>query len=605
MDDRYFRNWVLFITTVFCCGFSAIGYKLCVEHLRTPDDKVTATRQYGDTLQGLRGRIYDRNGQQHPMAMSLFTRLYFIDPHINSVIETHRTNLYPVVSLLSKTFGMDEKTIWKKYLTLSPDGYQALLYNTPDEELWSKYRSHNRRNVIAVSSDECIYDVITNKTVVSGVGIENKIIRAYPEGRRMSHVVGFVNNQGVGSAGIEQRYNKYLKGVDGRIEGQKDARRREIACRRRMEVDPIPGSDVYLTLDDNIQYITEKALRGVVEKFSAKGGCSIVQKVKTGEILAMASFPDFEPQYYNNVNSNIWANKAITVNYEPGSVMKPIMACAALNQGVINEQTKIDVGNTRVWYYCNKPLRDHATGVLDVRKGLVKSSNIFFGKLGLMMGSDCIYHYLRLFGFGSKLGIGLPGEERGIIAPLDKWKQDKLKPTRAPIGQGVAVTALQLINAYACIANDGVLMRPYVLDKVVDTQKNKVIYQKKPEVIGQPVRPEIARTVREMMIGITKPGGTGVRAAVKGYTIAGKTGTAQKPVRGGYSQTDYYATFVGILPATNPEIVILVTVDTPKPQHTGGFVSGPVFSEIATAIAKYLEIPPDDITFDDDNYETE
>jgi cell division protein FtsI/penicillin-binding protein 2 len=285
--------------------------------------------------------------------------------------------------------------------------------------------------------------------------------------------------------------------------------------------------------------------------------------------------------------------------------MKPIMACAALNQGVITEKTRIDVGNSRVWYYCNRPLRDHATGMLDLRKALVKSSNIFFGKLGLMMGSDCIYHYLRLFGFGSKLGIGLPGEERGIVMPLEKWKQDKLKPTRVPIGQGVAVTALQLINAYACIANDGVLMRPYVLDKVVDTQKNEVIYQKKPEVIGRPVRPEVARSVREMMIGITKTGGTGERAAVEGYTVAGKTGTAQKPVHGGYSQTDYHATFVGFLPAINPEIVILVTVDTPKPQHTGGFVAGPAFSEIATAVAKYLEIPPDDINLDEENYETE
>jgi cell division protein FtsI (penicillin-binding protein 3) len=592
MDDRYFRGWVIAITAVFCGCFSIIGAKLCCEHMKTPDGEVAKTRDYDRVLKAVRGKIYDCNGTRNPMAMSLYTRVYFVDPHPNSVELTHRTNLVPVVRSLADAFGVDEKKIWQKYLTISPEGYQALLHNNPDRELWGRYRGRNRRNVIAVSPDEDVYTVVTNRALVSGVGIENKVVRTYPGRRRMSHVLGFANNQGVGSAGVESRYDSYLRGVDGRVEGQKDARGHIISYRRNMIAEPIDGSDVFLTLDDSIQLITEKALRNVVGQFGAEGGWAIVQRVKSGAILAMASFPDFEPEYYNNVNSNIWANKTITVNYEPGSVMKPVLACAALNHGIIDENTLIDAGLSKVWFYGGKPLRDHVTGQIDLRKALVKSSNIYFGKLGLMMGNECIYRYLRGFNFGSKLGIDLGGEQFGILHQPQRW--DSLSPTRIPMGQGVAVTALQMINAFSCIANDGVLMKPYVVDRVV-SQKGEVMFKNTPTVIGRPVRKEVARTIREMMIGITRPGGTGTRAAVEGYTVAGKTGTAQKPVAGGYSQTDYYATFVGFIPAVNPEIAILVTVDTPRPQHTGGFVAAPVFAEIASTVVQYLEIPPDDL----------
>jgi cell division protein FtsI (penicillin-binding protein 3) len=591
MDDKYFRNWALFITTVFVCGFVAVGYKLCVEHLAIPDDQATETRLYENKLLGLRGKIYDRNGQQHPMAMSLVTRMYFVDPHANSVIKEHRTNLVQVVTNLAAALSMDVGEVWDKYLTISPDDYTAKLLNKDDPVLWEKLRQRNRRNVLRESADEYAFSVMTNRNLVSGVGIENKVVRSYPEKRRMAHVVGFVNKEGVGSSGIELKYDSYLKGADGRIEGEKDARQREIVHRRNMEIPPLPGSDVYLTLDHNIQYEAEKALAKTIEKFHALGGWAIVERIETGEILAMAAFPDFEPEYYNNVNSNLWKNNSITMNYEPGSVMKPIVIAGALNQGVITAHTSIDVGSGN-WFYCNRILRDHVKGMVDTKKALVKSSNIFCGKVGLMMGNDCIYRYLRAFNFGGKLGIDLSGEENGILHPPDKW--DKLKPTRIPMGQGVAVTGLQMINAYACLANDGVLMKPYVVSRVV-SPNGEIIVENKPEVIGRPIRKEIARSVRGMMIDITRKGGTGERAAVAGYTVGGKTGTAQKPVDGHYSETDYYASFVGFVPAVKPVFAVLVTIDTPKPQHTGGYVAGPAFSEIATAVAKYLEVPPDAI----------
>jgi cell division protein FtsI (penicillin-binding protein 3) len=197
---------------------------------------------------------------------------------------------------------------------------------------------------------------------------------------------------------------------------------------------------------------------------------------------------------------------------------------------------------------------------------------------------------MRGFGFGNKLGIDLPGEEEGILGNWRTW--DKLKPTRVPIGQGVAVTGLQMVNAYSTIANGGKLMRPYVVDKIVKPN-GEVVFQTKPQVLGTPIRPEVAQAIREMLIGVTEDGGTGTRANVKGYTIAGKTGTAQHAVVGGYSSTEYFASFVGFVPARDPVFSVLVSVDRPKPQHTGGFVASPVFGKIAAATTRYLQVQPD------------
>jgi cell division protein FtsI (penicillin-binding protein 3) len=276
--------------------------------------------------------------------------------------------------------------------------------------------------------------------------------------------------------------------------------------------------------------------------------------------------------------------------YEPGSIMKAVTVSAVLNERLVTPNTVMDAENG-VYMYAGKPLRDHATGQMTVATALAKSSNIVCAKLGLQLGSQRLDAYLRGFGFGNTLDIDLPGEERGLIGNWKRW--DKLKPTRVPIGQGVAVTGLQMVNAYSTIANGGKLMRPYVVDRIA-SPTGEVVFQTKPHVLGTPIRPEVAQAVREMLIGVTEEGGTGKRANVKGYTIAGKTGTAQHAVPGGYSNTDYFASFVGFVPARNPVFSVLVTVDRPRPQHTGGYVAAPVFAKIAAATTLYLEVPPDD-----------
>jgi len=455
-------------------------------------------------------------------------------------------------------------------------------------------RTDSRYIPLAVTLDDGVITNIQNRIAnrkhpLAGVGLSPEIVRSYPQGRRIAHVIGFVNKVGVGGAGLELKFDSMLKGTPGRIAGEVDAKRSEIWTRRREYVSPIAGANLYLTIDHNIQYGVERELRATIDKFQATGGFAIVQRVQTGEILAMASYPDFDPHQYTQDSCDVWRNNAISIVYEPGSTMKSMIVAAALNERIITPDTRFDVGEG-VWFYGGKPLRDHVKGSVDTWIALKKSSNIACAKIGLMLGNQRMENYMRAFGFGGKLGIDLPGEEGGLLMRAKNW--NVLTPTRVAIGQGVAVTGVQMLNAYCTIANGGKLMRPYVVDRIVSADGDLLV-QNKPDVVGRPIRPEIAAKVREMLRGVTEEGGTATRAQVTGYTVAGKTGTAQMVVGGAYSQTDYYASFVGYLPATAPEIGIIVVIERPRPQHTGGYVSAPAFAKIAEETARYLAIPSD------------
>jgi len=560
MHERGILIRIWFIALLLLVSFCGLGAKLCYLHLSN-HSKVTG-REYKRTLLGLRGGIYDCNGKQYPMAVSLPARLFYLDP--KSVKKEH--DVGQIARTVSQHLGL------------------------PEAEVQAQFRRTDSRYIkLGYSLDDRVFEALSDPLTISGVGAEEMVIRRYPQGRRMSHVLGFVNNMGVGGAGIEQQYNRYLTGTPGLIEGEKDAGRREIFSRRKVYVPPIAGSDIYLTLDHRIQFEVERAIQEVVEKFDALSGWAIVQHVRTGKILAMASFPDFEPENYTETTLDVWRNNALAIVYEPGSIMKAVTVAAMLNERLATPTTEFEVGEG-VWFYAGKPLRDHVYGRVTVSTALKKSSNIACAKMGLRLGAQRLENYLRAFNFGSKLGIELPGEENGILARAKDW--DKLKPTRIPIGQGIAVTGLQMINAYSTLANDGRMMRPYLVDRIV-SPSGETVFQARPEVIGRPVRPDVARAVREMLTGVTEEGVTGKRAAVPGFSIGGKTGTAQKAVPGGYSSTDYYASFVGFVPAGEPVFSVLVSVERPRPQHTGGFVSAPVFGKIAAATARYLALDPD------------
>jgi len=422
-----------------------------------------------------------------------------------------------------------------------------------------------------------------------GVFFRDANVRYYPHRSFMCHVLGFVNYEGVGSAGIEQRMNSYLKGCPGVLEGHVNAKRQELYLQRERYVPGLEGSDVQLTLDQNVQHIVEKALAGVMEEHSAKGAWCIVQRVRTGEIMAMASLPGYDLNEFGSSSADVRLNRSIGYVYEPGSTMKAACFAAALNEGIIAPDTVLSCEHG-MWYHKGRPLRDyHPYGDLTVADGLKKSSNILTAKVALMLGNDRLYRYMRAFGIGSALGVDLPGEEQGIFHHPTKWSG--ISPTRIPIGQGVAVTALQMLGVYCTIANDGFLMRPHVIKRVTGSDGN-VIYDAEPQVLGRAIRPEVAATMRTLLARVTEDGGTGRRARVEGFSVAGKTGTAQKPIPGGYSDTAHVASFVGFLPAENPELGIIVVVDEPQPIHTGGRVAAPVFGTIAAEVARCLEIRP-------------
>jgi len=566
MQKREEHNRVWFVAALLFIALCCLGGRLAFLHLA--NHSKLNNFEYSRHLLGMRGRIFDSNGTQFPMAISLTARQYFVDPR--SINQKH-----------------DPQYIMQTVAT-------AL--KLPLEEVKDAFCRTNSRYVkLGIPTcDDVAFAMLSTNKLLSGVNSTETIVRSYPQGRRMSHVLGFVNKEGVGSAGVELKHNMYLKGIEGLIEGEKDANQAELRDRRKIDVQPIAGSDVHLTLDHNIQYEVEQALKEGVEKAQANGGWVVVQQIKTGAILALASYPDFEPANYNDETKDVWRNKAFSEIFEPGSVMKSFTVGAALNEGLVTPNTMFDVGEG-IFFYAGKPLRDHVTGRLNVSTALKKSSNIACAKMGIMLGPKRLETYFRSFGFGSPLGLDLPGEEGGLLVRGKDWDRDKLKIARVPIGQGVCVTAVQMVNAYSALANGGKVMKPYLIDRIV-SPNGQVVLQNRPSVLARPIRPEVAKTVCEMLIGVTEEGGTGKKAGVKGYSVAGKTGTAQQVVPGvGYSGTDYWASFVGFVPASNPVFCVLVTIDRPDPKkpRTGGAVAAPVFSKIATTTARYLGIPPD------------
>ena len=533
-------------------------------------------------MQGLRGAIYPSNRGSAPFARSVPVWVYHVDP---SAVTLKRHSREEVAHTVADALQLPYEKVWDAYC-----------------------RVDSRYVYLTMSSDTDANKVLSDPKKVSGLRADEIQVRRYPQGRRLSHVLGFVSKDptnSVGSAGIEMRYERFLRGIPGKIKGAVDARRRELYNRRLVSTDPRPGCNVYLTIDQNLQYEVEQALAKGVAKARAQAGWAIMLQVKTGAVLAMASYPDYEPETYNRSSAEAKKNLAICEIYEPGSVMKTITACAALDSGIASPTTTYSSSRNDSRYY-RLPSDSHSMDpIMTVGEALVHSCNVVYGKIGVDLGPTRLWKYMDAFGLGRKTEIDLPGEEIGILPKPDKW--DKVKWSRAPIGQGVAVTGIQLAAAYAAIANDGELLRPYVVEKVVSEDEG-LIYQHVRDVRGHPIRPETARHVREMMLGVAKKGGTARRAAVLGYSVAGKTGTAQMKEGRGYSSVNFNASFIGIIPASRPEIVVLVTLQKPFNcrswklsqetgiplyNHQGGVCSAPIFRRIAWNAMKYLEVQPD------------
>lgn len=505
-----------------------------------------------------RGRILDCHG--NIAALDLPMKNIVADP----TLTTNDQQKYAVAMRLAQTLNLDP----------------ALILPRLDRPR-SRYQIIQKFVMTDVARD-------IEKLKLPGVSLEDASARRYPHGTLACHVIGFANLDGTGSAGIEQRLDMFLKGRPGLRISEQDGRHRELYNRRGTEIDPQDGADVYLTLDLNLQHIVERVLEEALRVHQARRAWCLVERVRTGEILAMANRPNYDPNDYRNAETNAMKNLAISHVYEPGSTFKMASITAALNEGVVTPDQVFNCENGR-WLFRGKLLHDyHPYGHLSVADIIKKSSNIGAAKIGLALGEERLENYLRAFGFGRPTGIDLPGEEGGILFPRAKWNQ--LSISRIPMGHEVAVTSLQIINALCCIANGGHLMRPYVVARVEDAN-GVVVRCGAAHEVGRPIREDTAQLMQKLLTRTTEPGGTGAKATVAGYTVGGKTGTAVKIVDGHYDDKYNVASFAGFLPAEKPEIAIMVVVDEPQPLHTGGLVAAPLFSQIASNAVRCLQIP--------------
>lgn len=584
MRGEGFRFWAPVLILALFAVYSA--QKLVRAHVDPSVDSNDYT--FRRELPGRRGSIYDVTGT--PLVKSVPVWDYHLDPVAltNRVVRRRGEPPRPraaIVKTIANALGLD----FKKVLAMSED-------------------VKRRYQPLAISSDPAAHRILADSHLVAGVSIEDKQIRQYLHRRRLSHVLGSVNAEHKGSAGIELKYDKYLTGVPGEIRGMKDARGRELYDKRIISVDPIPGADIYLTIDHTLQYEAETALAAGMEEFQPGSGWCLVMDAKTGAILAMASLPDFDPICFGTAKDAAKLNRVTNFTYEPGSVMKVITAAAAFDSGFADPKRMYSTQRFDDRYYKLPGDGSHVWDpMMSVKDAIVHSSNIVIGKLGYDMGPQRLWSYMKAFGFGERTGIELPGEEVGILRNWKNW--DKATWSRAPIGQGVSVTAIQLASAYQAIANDGARMRPHIIDRIVDSSGAEV-YHYENEQIGRPISVRAARQLRAVMLGVATRNGTARRAAIRGYSVAGKTGTAQKVIGRSYAPGLYRATFCGIVPATDPRLVVLVTLDFDEKRkfHQGGNSAAPVFRRIATAALRYLMIPPDkpeelDEFADDDEFD--
>lgn len=556
-------------SVVIAAAFIGLGIRLAFLHLRPSSAtraRIESGRHLEQEIRSPRGRIFDRNGNL--LASDTAARHVYADPKF--ILENG--NITNVCNALVSRFALDRNAVWE-------------LLNQPERQ-YVRIQKFVRAEAVEP----------LRAMQLKGLGFEEVAIRDYPKGVLGAHVIGFANYEGVGSAGIEQRMNSELKGVPGLRISQKDGRRHEIYSRRTVDIEPQPGADVYLTIDQQIQHFTEKALDHLNEKFAPKAAWAIVENIRTGEILAMASLPTYNPNRFNTAPGEWMRNRTINYTYEPGSTFKAMIIASALDGGFVQQSDIFDCENG-AWLFAGRILHDsHPEGLLSVADIVQKSSNIGAAKVAIKMGDQKVYEAMRAFGFGSRTGIDLPGEDAGIIWKTARWS--KLSISRIAMGHEVLVTSMQILNAISAIANDGILLRPQIIHKVVGAD-GQTLSSLQPEVIGRPIRAATAREMQRLLERVTQPGGTATKAAIKGYRVGGKTGTAQKVnlEEGGYYRNKYIASFVGFLPVENPEISIIVVADEPtKSGQYGGTVCAPYFKEIADQTMRYLRIPPEGFT---------
>ncbi len=420
------------------------------------------------------------------------------------------------------------------------------------------------------------------------IGFIPETKRTYPKGSLASHVIGFVDIDNRGTEGIERIFEDVLRGESGRVMKGRDALGQALSSG---EENAQTGNDVVLTLDEDLQYIVEDALNEAVERYRARGGVSIMMDPYTGRVLAMAVNPTFSPEKRGRPER--WRNRAVTDVYEPGSTFKAILAAAALEEKRVRVSDRFDCSEG-VIEVGGRRIHDHKRqGVLTFEEVVQKSSNVGMVKVAQLLGGETYFRYITAFGFGEKTGLTLSGEVKGLLKHPKDWSGSSIGAMA--VGYEVAATPLQILNAYAAIANGGVLMRPYIVSDILDSE-GRVVKRFEPEPVRRVISERTSRILTEILETVVQDGGTAVNASVLGNRVAGKTGTSRKidSQSGRYSRTRYYSSFVGYVPCQNPKLAMIVVIDEPKGAIYGGEVAAPVFRKIAEHALIYLNIPRED-----------
>jgi cell division protein FtsI (penicillin-binding protein 3) len=556
-----FRGRRFVVASLLAAGFGIVLVRLVnLQVQQAAELTLRADRQHQKsvTLEGARGTIYDRNSKV--LAMNMEVPSVFGVP--TSLEDPHRTarNLSPILHVkateLEKKLKQEKHFVW----------------------LARKLEPEQGRRLEQLS--------------LGGVGVVMEGRRFYPKGPLLSHVLGFAGMDDRGLEGVELRYEQYLRGEKRTVVLQRDALGRAVFPKGLNEEGASAGHSLTLTVDEVIQYIAEKELDEAVNRSNAKSGTIVVMDPRTGGVLAMAVSPRFDPNTVGSLVPDRWRNRALTDTYEPGSTMKTVIAAAALEEKVMAPESMI-YGENGQMQVAKTVIHDHERlGWMTFAQMLQKSSNIGAAKVGMALGEWRVFDYLKEFGFGDKTGIDLPGETGGLLRGPRGWGKRSL--ASISMGQEIGVTPLQMVTAISAIANGGVLMKPYLVSEIRNA-KGQLIAQTMPQARRRVISADTARTLTHILEGVVISG-TGTKAAIPGYRVAGKTGTAQKvdPRTGAYSSTMLVGSFVGYVPAEDPRLAMIVMIDEPHGEGWGGVVAAPVFRRVGEQVLNYLGVTVDD-----------
>ncbi len=533
------------------------------------------------TLTAPRGVVTDRSGQV--LAMSVDARAVFGEPRIIAKAvckpgpDAKPCDPASIAAVVGPALGLPAADIEEK---LSRPGLEGTCdKTTPMGCTGFVY--------LARSLDPEISNKIRDLGLV-GVGTIAEPRRVHPGKDLAANVVGFTTVEGQGAAGIELQLDSVLAGKDGSTTAQVDGAGRIIPTGLTRKVDPLPGRDVQLTLDRDLQWYAQKVLVDKIAETQAESGSATVMDVATGEVLALVSVPTLNADDPGAVPAELRGNRAISDVFEPGSVGKVVTFAAALEAGEITPDTVIPVEKSiRLGGKNFTDSSGHTVGQLTARGVLVMSSNVGTIKIGQKVGGERLREMLGRLGLGAKTGLGLPGESRGVVPEVKDWSGSSYGTI--PIGQGYSVNGVQMASVYATVANGGVRVTPTILKSTADSAGTMVAPP--PPVQTRVLQPEVAAQLRGMLEGVTNEGGTAVAAAIPGYRVAGKTGTAQRVVDGRYDGS-YTAGFTGFAPADAPRLAVSVSVQAPKNGYYGGAVAGPVFRDIMSFALSSMRIPP-------------